>query len=182
VPSGKKFGGVKKSAHRGKSSGAPIAPASPKKFGGVKPTRGPGTISQMESCLQNCPGEWIDRHWIHSADCPWASVLWKHHGKTDKDWHCLYDCDPVELPSGWTHPYDCPFWDRTGRTPFDHSMPHDEPVVSPMGSALLGSTVSEQKERIRRGISQEIAARNVLPSSFEKFPDSLKETGDDLPF
>jgi hypothetical protein len=73
----------------------------------------------MESCPENCPGEYVGGFWIHSRDCQWASVLWKHHGFTVKDWACPFDCDPIEMSAAWTHPYDCVFWDRTGYTPFD---------------------------------------------------------------
>jgi hypothetical protein len=124
VPSGKKFGGVKKSRRQGETPAASATPS--KKIGGVKnvvPRGQYGITGNMESCRENCPGEWVQGMWIHSKECPWAVVIWKAHGKTLKDWHCPYDCDPTELPSGWTHPYTCPFWDETGTTPFDTPPP-----------------------------------------------------------
>lgn len=78
---------------------------------------------QVESCPENCPGEWKPDGWIHSSWCQWASVLWKAHGVTVADWKCNYQCEPQEMPSGWTHDYRCPYWDRTGRTPFDATAP-----------------------------------------------------------
>lgn len=95
-----------------------------KKLGGVKAPvprgTGPRPAGSVESCPQNCPGEYVEGCWIHSRDCPWSTVLWKDHGFGPADWRCPYACPPVELPNGWTHQHDCRFWDRTGRTPFDH--------------------------------------------------------------
>jgi hypothetical protein len=179
VASGKKFGGVKQT-RRGKSPAVSAADTAPRRIGGVKASaRG----NYLQSCPQNCPGEYIGGMWIHSQDCPWVAVIWKAHGATEKQWRCMYDCNPVELPSGWTHPFDCPFWTRTDQTPFDELPPHDKPIQSAMESGLLGAdTVSKQKERIRRGESQEIDPYEIFRKTFEEFPEALRDDDDDLPF
>lgn len=193
---GKKVGGVKRT-RQGKIPAASAAAL--RKVGGVKnPVPRGASGSVVESCPENCPGEYIDGMWIHSSTCPWAAMLWKHHGATDKQWRCPYDCDPIELSSGWTHPYTCPFWDRTGRTPFDHPKPNDAPVTSAMGGMVSGvagtdyippndkaaqryrQSVKEQKERIRRGQSQALNSEEIR-RTFEAFPEALRDD-DDLPF
>lgn len=130
----KKVGGVKPkrtgrsgTGQWGNTPAAPDVPDVPvRKVGGVKPeARGYGAVmsSQVQSCPTNCPGEYVQGMWIHSKTCHWASVLWKHHGKTEQDWQCPFTCEPITLSMGWTHPFDCPFWDETGRTPFDYTKP-----------------------------------------------------------
>jgi hypothetical protein len=138
---------------------APLASSPPKpmrRFAGVKASvRGTNkSVRGVQSCPENCPGEYVEGNWIHSKWCPWASVLWRSHGKTEKDWGCPYGCPPLALPSGWTHQHDCKFWDATGRTPFDHADPFNRrsperpplPTGSPTGggfddfpAALAGS-------------------------------------------
>lgn len=174
----KKFGGIKK--RQGATPAADVVDSvPPRKFGGVKEPAARGGSSVVESCLQNCPGEWIEGMWIHSYDCPWVAVLWFAHGADWKDWRCPYDCDPIELPSGLTHPYTCPFWDRTGKTPFDHEAPHG--VIEPTQFRTIREkeeqkfNVAQQKERIRRGETKEINSEEILR---ELFP----EENDDLPF
>jgi len=127
VPKSKKFGGVK----RLRRENIPAVTATPKRFGNVKEPvlRGvTGMTGFVQSCPQNCGGEYKFAMWIHSAECPWAAVLWSAHGKTRDDWNCPYHCEPTALPSGWTHDYRCPFWDRTGATPIDVLPPkaHDD--------------------------------------------------------
>lgn len=200
VPKSKKFGGVKKAAG-GKTPAA--VSASPKKVGGVKtPPRG-AVGSTVESCPQNCPGEFVRGMWIHSLDCPWVAVIWKFHGGEIAEWRCLYDCDPITLPSGWTHPYDCPYWNETGKTPFDHVPPpiHDTPIQSAMESTQLGrmvdralydkrstihksNSVKQQKNRIRRGESSTVNTESLMEGlrDFEKFPQALEPKDDGLPF
>lgn len=157
MPSGKKkIGGVKKTERRG-ADPAVSAPPSKKKIGGVTVVRGFGTSRQMESCPEHCPGEYIEGgYWIHSSWCKWAAVLWNAHGFTRDDWKCPFNCEPQQLPSGWTHDWRCQFWERTGRTPFDHNAPKEAKRVA------------------------ETASGNQ--SGFDKFPEALTETDDDLPF
>lgn len=118
VPRSRKFGAVKRS----RQESTPVVAATPKKFGGVKapvPRGVTGMTGFVQSCPENCGGEYKFGMWIHSAECPWAATLWSAHGKTRDDWKCPYQCEPTTLPSGWTHDYRCPFWDRTGNTPVD---------------------------------------------------------------
>jgi hypothetical protein len=173
VARSKKFGGVRRQEKKPAAS-TPDTPK--KKIGGVvAPVPRGMQNSAMESCPINCPGEWIEGMWIHSHDCPWASVLWKAHGATIKKWRCPFDCDPIELPSGWTHPYNCPFWDRTGRTPIDHSPPP---------GTHRDETQAHSSNRNRRDDSERtVATKHVLPYDFTEFPKALRDKGDDeLPF
>lgn len=121
----KKIGGVKNRTTETCQNPLPTTDLPKRKIGGVKTIpRGEAIGSgHMQSCPDNCAGEYVLNMWIHSRDCPWASVLWKAHGKTPKDWHCPFDCDPIEMSSGWTHPHLCPFWDFMGQIPFDHNLP-----------------------------------------------------------
>jgi hypothetical protein len=105
----------------------------------------PGVSGKMESCPDGCPGEYIEGMWIHSAACRWSAVLWRAHGKEEKDWCCPYNCPPQTLSSGWTHQWDCEFWNRTGRTPFDHNSPHGTQKIQTTG---IGS---DKQTRIIRG-------------------------------
>lgn len=157
---GKTFG--VKTASRGK------APASSSRTFGVK---GGGDVKafgvkvrevpagNVQTCPRNCGGEYIEGTWVHSKTCPWSSVLWKSHGKTAADWNCPYGCPVQELPSGWTHQPFCAFWDRTGRTPFDHNAPHEvtHPQALPQGRA----STKEEKWN---------------------WPEALEVEDDDLPF
>lgn len=198
--SGKKFGGVKNT--RGvKSSG--VSPTPTKKIAGVKtiPRGAPG--STVESCPENCPGEFVRGRWIHSSNCPWVAVIWKFHGGDINQWRCPYDCDPVCLPSGWTHYYACPYWSYTGKTPFDQTPPpEDTPIQSAMESTQIASfgkrsnspsasevgiysgSVKQQKERIRKGYSSTVNTKSLMDNirDFEKFPEALEPEDDGLPF
>jgi hypothetical protein len=178
--SGKKIGGVKNRT-TGTSPTKSRTTDSPKKIGGVKTVPRGMSNNGVESCPENCPGEYVEGMWIHSKTCPWAAVLWNAHGKTVKDWHCMYDCDPMQLPSGWTHPMTCPFWDRTGRTPFDHPKPDAAKLITQPTKSWLESVVqmkNTEKERLRRARE---AAEN--PQPFSEFPRALsREESDDLPF
>lgn len=178
MASGKKFGGVKQT-RQGKIPAASAVP-SKKKFGGVKEVPRGMSNNGVESCPQNCPGEYVAGMWIHSRDCPWAAVLWNAHGKTINDWHCQYDCDPIQLPSGWTHPYDCPFWDRTGMTPFDHPKPHDAELLPPASKGFLDTVRAQKKEADERIRRAKEAIEN--PQPFSEFPKALENDDDDLPF
>lgn len=155
VPRSKKFGGIKR---RGEIPA--VSTTAKKKFGGVKepvPRGVSGETGFVQSCPQNCPGEYVLGMWIHSANCPWAAVLWEAHGKKAEDWNCPYQCEPTRLPSGWTHDYRCPFWDRTGRTPID-SLP-------PRGSH--GQT-KNHRAQAPASTQQEIRLPDSFFSSLEK--------------
>jgi hypothetical protein len=178
--SGKKIGGVKNPT-TGTSRNPSTTTDSPrKKFGGVKTVPRGQSNNGIESCPQNCPGEYVEGMWIHSRDCPWASVLWHAHGKTEKDWHCAYDCDPVQLPSGWTHPITCPFWDRTGRTPFDHPKPDAATLIPVPKQSYLESVLAvKNAEKARKHRAEEAVNH---PQPFSEFPRALAQDDDDLPF
>lgn len=164
----KKIGGVKRE-RRGKTPAASVHETPKKKIGGVKLSpRGSATGSgHMQSCIENCSGEYVMGTWIHSRECVWAPVLWKAHGKTLKDWHCLYDCEPLEMSSCWTHPYTCPFWDRTGATPFDQPAP------------------AESRREKTSAPTQTVNTKSILPKAFHELPIPLQELeneDDGLPF
>lgn len=161
--------GVK--AHHETSS--PQVPSVSRSFGVKNPVPRGGSKG-IESCPTNCPGEWLEGMWIHSSDCRWASMLWRSHGKTADDWQCPYECPPIELSSGWTHPYTCPFWDRTGRTPFDHNAPADVPPRNP-----VPPTVPSVRKTSRRFGARKLAGQRL---NFEDLPDMGDIGDDDLPF
>lgn len=122
----------------------------------------------MQSCPENCPGEYKLGMWVHSATCPWVAVLYEAHGDTEKNWRCPFDCDPMEISVGWTHPWDCPFWNETDQTPFDSpKRQHDEPI-NHLESVNLANKLRNDNEEYRK--------------TFEAFPKALQAEDDDLPF
>ena len=104
---------------------AVAAPKPTRTFGELAPeARQVGHSVMHPDCYAKCKGEIVaGPMWIHSPGCPYTVVLWKPHGKTEKDWLCPYGCPPQEIPSGWTHAHTCPFWNATGETPIGLKRP-----------------------------------------------------------
>lgn len=149
----------------GRANPVPSGCPEKKKVGGVTAQARTGSTSaHPQSCPQNCQGEIIEGTWVHSRTCPWSSVLWKSHGATAADWRCPFHCPPVEMGLCWTHQQDCKFWDRMGRTPFDHR-PQD------MKSMQARARAVEQSEAERQ--------RAIV---LQDFPGALDDNDDDLPF
>lgn len=169
VAASKKIGGVKQTGG-GRKSAASSDATPTRKVGGVKPhVRGwKAQSSQMQSCPENCPGEYKQGMWVHSADCPWVAVLYRAHGNVIEEWRCLFDCDPLEMSVGWTHPYDCEFWNRTEQTPFDTPKRHHDEPINHLASVTLTNKLRNDNEAYRR--------------TFEAFPEALQAEDDDLPF
>lgn len=169
---------------------SPTVPADvegvPRTFG-VKQVIPRGTVAgvsgDLESCPLNCPGEWIAGMWIHSRECPWAAVLWRGHGYGEKDWQCPYECPALELPSGWTHQPECPFWDRTGRTPFDHNPPKGSTTRRVRSRSNTAATVramhgEPDAQRVAE-LDRKWSGRKPHVSDL---PDSILDTDDGLSF
>ena len=142
---------------------------SPRAFGVKVPyARGiPGVSGKMESCPEGCPGEYIEGMWIHSKECRWSAVLWRAHGKTEEDWSCPYDCPPQEISSGWTHQWECAFWERTGRTPFDHN--------APRGTEKVDATKGRSEHRRNKSVSGLVKGNNRDISWRKKRTQQRKE-------
>lgn len=167
-----------------------IAKGKKRAFGVKNPVpRGiPGVSGRMESCPEGCPGEYIEGMWVHSKECRWSAVLWRGHGKTEEDWKCPYNCPPQKIASGWTHQWDCAFWDRTGRTPFDHNSPRGAAKVeTASGRSVLGkhSTDSGRDSKSFRKTESWQVKRAREKEEAKIFADNLpffEEDDNDLPF